>query len=89
MVVVAGAMLGGGFAAPTTASDTTPIATMPGNPVYTEASSGSMWICGGPKSKRYHSTRNCSGLKRCSRTPRKISLSEARARHYTPCRRCC
>ncbi len=47
-----------------------------------------VWICGGPNSKRYHSNRNCGGLKKCSKTPSKISLGEARQRGYTPCKKC-
>lgn len=50
---------------------------------------GMVWICGGPKSKRYHSHKDCPGLRRCSKTPRKIALSEAKERGYTPCRKCC
>ena len=47
-----------------------------------------VWICGGPNSQRYHSNRGCSGLKRCSKTPSKISLKEAQKRGYTPCKKC-
>ncbi len=60
---------------------------MDGGMEATEADT-TVWICGGPKSKRYHSTKNCPGLNRCSKTPRAVSLSNARASGYTPCRKC-
>lgn len=47
-----------------------------------------VWICGGPNSKRYHRHPGCAGLKRCSKTPSKISISEAQRRGYTPCKKC-
>lgn len=47
-----------------------------------------VWVCGGPNSKRYHRHPGCAGLKRCSKTPSKISISEAQRRGYTPCKKC-
>lgn len=47
-----------------------------------------VWICGGPKSKRYHSSRNCAGLRKCSVNPRQVSYNDAVKMGYTPCKKC-
>lgn len=48
----------------------------------------SVWICTGPKSKRYHATDRCRGLNRCSRELKQLSKAEAEERGYTPCKIC-
>lgn len=50
--------------------------------------SGTMWICGGPKSTKYHKSKTCRGLNRCSKTPKKIALKECKKKGYTACRIC-
>lgn len=47
-----------------------------------------VYVCHGPKSKRYHRTPNCKGLCRCSTDIRQMTRQEAEAKHYTPCRIC-
>lgn len=47
-----------------------------------------VYICTGPKSKRYHRTPNCSGLRSCSGKIVKITVHEAEQKHRTPCKRC-
>lgn len=47
-----------------------------------------VYVCHGPKSKRYHKTPNCKGLCRCSTDIRQMTRQEAEAKHYTPCRIC-
>lgn len=56
-------------------------------PTAKKENSNTVWVCGGPKSKRYHKNKNCPGLSRCSKTPRQVSLKEAKS-SYTPCRKC-
>lgn len=57
--------------------------------IVCEASaSGTVWICGGPNSKRYHRIKNCPGLSKCSKNPSKLSLNKAKQRGYTPCKKC-
>lgn len=55
----------------------------------TSASSDTVvYVCGGPKSKRYHKTDKCKGLCRCSVEVGRITLREAERSGYTPCRIC-
>lgn len=47
-----------------------------------KTNSGTVWI---PQSgSKYHSTPSCSGMK----NPKKVTLSEAQRKGYTPCKRC-
>lgn len=47
-----------------------------------DASGGKVWI---PQSgSKYHRTADCSGMK----NPKQVTLSEAQAQGYTPCKRC-
>lgn len=49
---------------------------------YEESNAQMVWI---PKSgKKYHSNPNCSGMK----GPSKVSISEAKSRGYTACKKC-
>ena len=50
--------------------------------------SSTVWICGGPKSTKYHKSKTCRGLNRCSKTPKKISLKDCKDKGYTACRIC-
>lgn len=53
------------------------------------ASTGkTVYICNGPKSIAYHSTRNCNGLNNCSTTIREITISEANKIGRRACRIC-
>lgn len=47
-----------------------------------------VYVCHGPKSKRYHKTDKCKGLCRCSTDIRQMTRQEAEAKHYTPCKIC-
>ncbi|MDC7997032.1 hypothetical protein [Gilvibacter sediminis] len=46
---------------------------------------GSVYVCKGPKSKRYHYDKDCRGLSRCSTKVYKVSLEEARNMGRTLC----
>ena len=37
-----------------------------------------VYICTGPKSKRYHCTKNCRGLNSCSESIEKVTLTKAK-----------
>lgn len=56
------------------------------NNFYVNASE-TVYICTGPKAKKYHKTSHCKGLNRCSGTIKSISIAEAR-KHYSPCNIC-
>lgn len=47
-----------------------------------------VYICTGPKAKKYHATETCRGLNRCSGSIRQLSVSSARAKGFTPCKIC-
>lgn len=47
-----------------------------------------VYICTGPKAKKYHATQTCRGLNRCSGSIRQLSVSSARAKGFTPCKIC-
>lgn len=59
-------------------------------PEFTQenAAGGSVYICTGPKARRYHRSSHCSGLNRCSGSIISLSKSNASSRGYTPCQRC-
>ncbi len=44
-----------------------------------------VYICNGPKSKRYHYDEDCRGLKKCSTKTYPISLEEAKEEGRTLC----
>lgn len=44
-----------------------------------------VYICKGPKSKRYHYKSNCRGLSRCSTKIYKVTLEDARDLGRTLC----
>ena len=56
-------------------------------PADAQASS-TVYICTGPKSKRYHATSGCKGLKRCSGSIKAATLTQARNSGRTACRIC-
>lgn len=47
-----------------------------------------VYICTGPKAKRFHAHRNCRGLNKCSAEIVAISLDKAQNNGYTPCKIC-
>ena len=47
-----------------------------------------VYICTGPKSKRYHKTSECKGLDNCSKDVKKVTLSYAQDIGRTPCKIC-
>ncbi|KAA1245876.1 hypothetical protein [Aquimarina sp. RZ0] len=44
-----------------------------------------VYICKGPRSKKYHHRKNCRGLKRCSTRIYKVCLKEATNKGRTLC----
>lgn len=51
---------------------------------YTAPQSGTVYIAGSGKGKKYHSNPNCSNMN----NPVPLTQSEAEARGYTPCKKC-
>ena len=47
-----------------------------------------VYVCTGPKAKRYHASSNCKGLNRCSGDIVSISQSAASQKGFTPCKIC-
>lgn len=52
---------------------------------FTKKQEEVVYICNGPSSQKYHYTKSCRGLKRCSTKIYKVSLEEARNRQRTLC----
>ena len=52
------------------------------------SSDSGVYICTGPRSKVYHKTANCKGLRRCSGRVKKITLEEAKRLHRRACKLC-
>ena len=50
--------------------------------------SGSVYICTGGSSKRYHCDRDCKGLSRCSGEIEEVTEEEAEDMGRTPCKIC-
>jgi len=50
--------------------------------------SGSVYICTGPSSKAYHKTKNCKGLRNCSKEIISVTLDEAKNMNRKPCGYC-
>lgn len=51
---------------------------------YTALQSGTVYIAGSGKGKKYHSDPNCSNMN----DPVPLTQAEAEARNYTPCKKC-
>ena len=49
---------------------------------------GTVYICTGPQSKRFHKTPNCRGLGSCSKEIKAVSIEVARKMGRTPCGWC-
>ena len=49
---------------------------------------GTVYICTGPQSKRFHKTPNCRGLGSCSKEIKEVSIEVARKMGRTPCGWC-
>lgn len=47
-----------------------------------------VYICTGPKSKSYHKTEKCEGLRSCSREVKGITKDKAVQMRRKPCRYC-
>jgi len=54
----------------------------------TNIQSGTVYICTGPKARKFHSSPNCRGLNRCSGSIKSLSLSAAKSRGFSPCKIC-
>ena len=50
--------------------------------------SNGVYICTGPRSRVYHKTSKCKGLRRCSGEIKLVSLDEAKRLHRRECRIC-
>lgn len=47
-----------------------------------------VYVCSGPKAKRYHSDSGCKGLSRCSGEILEMSIKDAEEEGRTPCMLC-
>ena len=47
-----------------------------------------VYVCTGPMSQCYHTSRNCKGLERCSKTIEAVSITEAIQAGRRPCKFC-
>ncbi len=47
-----------------------------------------VFVCTGPKAKRYHSVEDCMGLSKCKGEVVEITIEEAEERGKTPCHLC-
>ena len=47
-----------------------------------------VYICTGPKARKYHASSSCRGLNRCSGSIKQLSVSSAKAKGFTPCKIC-
>lgn len=47
-----------------------------------------VYVCTGPKAKRYHRNPDCIGLSKCSSDIQEMDVSEAEAHGKTPCHKC-
>ncbi len=54
----------------------------------TTQANGTVYICTGPQSKRYHCDRYCQGLSSCSKSVIAVSIDKARKMGRTPCKWC-
>lgn len=45
-----------------------------------------VYVCTGPKSKRYHGNKNCRGLQNCSEEIKKVTVDKAKGMGRTPCK---
>lgn len=64
------------------------IVSLESNYAYPKDNAKNIYYCTGPKSKRYHRTKDCKGLKHCSGEIRMSSKTNAINRGLTPCRYC-
>lgn len=58
-----------------------------GSPTDTQRSK-TVYACMSKTAKRYHSTPKCKGLRNCSKSVKKMSVSDAENRGLTPCKIC-
>lgn len=54
----------------------------------TTQANGTVYICTGPQSKKYHKTPDCQGLRSCSKEIKAVSLDKAKSMGRTPCKWC-
>ncbi len=59
-----------------------------GGSYTTEVSETYVYICTGPQSKKYHSSKDCNGLRNCSVEIKKVTFSKAKSMKRTPCKIC-
>jgi len=64
--------------------DSQPSQSVESNPVVSVPNSQEVYIAGSGRGKRYHSNPNCSNMK----NPVPLTIEDAQARGYTPCKKC-
>lgn len=63
--------------------------TTPSYHVYLKSNAtDSVYICNSTTAKRYHSTKNCNGLRNCTHEVNAITKQEAESKGRTPCKIC-
>ena len=53
--------------------------------VKKEVSESTVYVCTGPSSKKYHFTKSCRGLSRCSKDIVKVTIGKAKEMKRTLC----
>jgi len=53
--------------------------------IKNKASESTVYVCTGPSSKKYHFTKSCRGLSRCSKDIVKVTLGKAKEMKRTLC----
>lgn len=59
-----------------------------GGPYTADVSENYVYVCTGPPSKKYHSSKDCNGLRNCSAEIKKVTLSKAKSMKRTACKIC-
>lgn len=62
--------------------------TSPLNAGESDTGAEIVYICTGPKSKKYHRSEQCRGLDKCSSSISAVSVAEAKSMGRTPCKIC-
>lgn len=57
-------------------------------PTSNVGSDNYVYVCQGPQSHKYHKTKKCKGLCKCSTELKKLDRDEAKRAGYTACKIC-
>lgn len=52
---------------------------------FTKSVQTTAYICVSPNAKKYHYSKNCRGLQKCTHTIKQTTVSEAKGLGYTVC----